>query len=92
MRTTTRLAWWKLSGVTTDRVAVVAASGPNCGSVNVFLGSKLLGTIDLYAPTTTYQNVFTLPRFAMTTGNLSIVVRSATGKIVALDGVVVSTA
>jgi hypothetical protein len=92
LTTTTRLASWSLANVTTDRVGIVASRCATCGSVNVFIGRKLVGTVDLQAPTTSYQNLIMLPRFATLTGPLTIVVRSADGRTVQLDGVVASTA
>ena len=45
--------------------------------------------IDLSSPTTTYQKVFELPRFPVTSGYVMLVVAS-TGKQVQLDGLALS--
>ena len=92
LTTTKRLSTWSLANVTTDRVGIVASRCATCGSVNIFIGRTLVGTIDLQAPVTSYQNLILLPRFATRSGQLSIVVRSADGRTVQLDGVVASVA
>jgi hypothetical protein len=90
LTTTTRLASWTLASVTTDRVGIVASRCATCGSVNIFIGHTLVGAIDLQAATTSYQQLIMLPRFATRTGPLTLVVRSAAGRTVQLDGVVAS--
>jgi hypothetical protein len=92
MTTTTRLSTWSLANVTTDRVGIVASRCATCGSVNIFVGRTLVGSIDLQAPTTSYRNLIMLPRFTTRSGQLTIVVRSADGRTVQLDGVVASAA
>ena len=93
LTTTTRLGRWSLANVTTDRVGILATTCAACGSVNVFVGSTPIGTIQLGAPTTTYRALIMLPKLPRAlTGPLTIVVRSATGKVVQLDGVLASKA
>ncbi len=93
LTTTTRLARWSLANVTTDRVGVLATTCAACGSVNVFVGSTVIGTINLVSPTTTHQTLILLPKLAKAvTGPLTIVVRSTTGRLVQLDGVLASKA
>jgi len=90
--TSTRRSSWTLDGVTTGRVGIVASRCPTCGSVNVYVGTALVGSIDLRAATTSYQNLIMLPPFARRTGRLAFVVSSPTGRMVQLDGVVASAA
>jgi hypothetical protein len=92
LTTTKRWSSWSLANVTTDRVGIVASRCATCGSVAIFIDRTRVGTIDLQAPTTTYQNLIMLPPFATRSGRLSIVVTSADGHTVQLDGVVASTA
>ena len=90
--TSTRRASWTLDAVTSGRVGIVATRCAACGSVNVYLGTTLVGSIDLRAATTTYQNLIMLPRFPSRTGRLAVVVSSPAGRLVQLDGVVASMA
>jgi len=93
LTTTTRLARWSLANVTTDRVGILATTCATCGSVNVFVGSTAIGTINLVSPTTTHQTLILLPKLSRAvTGPLTIVVRSVTGRLVQLDGVLASKA
>ena len=92
MAATKHGASWTMAGVTTDRVGVLATTCPTCGSINVYLGKKKVGTIDLTSPVLAYQQLFVLPRFAMTTDRLVLVVGSPDGKVVQLDGVAISKA
>jgi hypothetical protein len=89
-RTQTHGAWWKLAGVSTDRVGLVATTCKACGSVAVWLNRTRLGVIDLSSPTTVYQRLFELPRVPLTSGVLTIIVTSPTGKTVQLDGLALS--
>jgi len=90
MATTKHGASWTMTGVTTDRVGVLATMCPTCGSINVYLGKKKVGTVDLTGPALAYQQLVVLPRFAVTTDRLTLVVGSADGKPVQLDGVAIS--
>ena len=92
MAATKHGAFWRKAGVTTDRVGILATTCPTCGSVRVLLGTKLIGAIDLSSPALAYQQLFVLPRFAVRTGTLTLVVGSADGKLVQLDGVAISKA
>ena len=77
--------------MTTDRVGIVATTCPTCGSVNVFVGSTAVGTINLVSATTSYQTLIMLPKLpAAVSGTLGVIVRSTTGKVVQLDGVLAS--
>jgi len=92
MAATKHGASWAMAAVTTDRVGVLATTCPTCGSLNVYLGKKKIGTIGLTSPALAYQQLFVLPRFAKTTDRLVLVVGSADGKVVQLDGVAISKA
>ncbi|HET7899561.1 MAG TPA: CHAP domain-containing protein, partial [Candidatus Nanopelagicales bacterium] len=87
MRAWTQGAWWKLSGVAATRLALVATTSPNGGRVAVWVNRTRVAVIDLSSPTVVYQKVFELPRFAAVSGaTVTLVVTSATGKDVQLDG------
>lgn len=88
-RTIKKGAWWRLDGVQVGRLGVVATACPTCGKVAVWLNKTRVGVIDLSSPTTTYQKVFELPRFPVTSGYVMLVVAS-TGKQVQLDGLALS--
>jgi hypothetical protein len=88
--TMTHGAAWTMDGVTASRVAVVATTCPTCGAITVKLGSTTLGTISLVSPTVTYQVLQELPSIPLTSGTLTLVVRSVQGRLVQLDGVAIS--
>ncbi len=91
MRTTTHGAWWKMTGVALDRIGVVATTCATCGSVSVWVNRVRVGVIDLSGPAVAYQQLVTFPRFAYTSGaTVTIVVTSAAGRTVQLDGIAVS--
>ena len=90
--TTTLRSAWSLDAVTTGQVGILATRCATCGSVRVYVGTKLIGSVDLQSPTTEYQSLQMLPAFPRLTGRLTLVVSSATGRLVQLDGVVVSRA
>ena len=92
MATTKHAAYWRMYGVTTDRVGILATTCPTCGYVNVYVGRKKIGSISLTGPVLAYQQLRTLPRFRLTSGTLTVVVGSVAGKPVQLDGVLVSKA
>ena len=89
-RTQTKGAWWKLAGVSADRIGIVATTCRTCGTVAVWMNRTRLAIVDLSSPTTLYQQLVVLPKFRLTTGVLTLVVTSPTGKTVQLDGVAVS--
>ena len=90
LRAVDKGAWWRLDGVAAVRVGIVATTCPTCGSVNVSLGGKVLGSISLTSPTTQRQQLLILSSFARRTGSLVIAVTSRSGLSVQLDGVAVS--
>jgi hypothetical protein len=91
--TSTHAARWSRPTVTTDRVGIVATTCASCGSVYLFVGTTPIGAISLVSATPSYRTLLLLPRLPQSlTGTLMIVVTSATGKIVQIDGVLASKA
>jgi sugar lactone lactonase YvrE len=73
------------------RIALVAETCKGCGSVNVYLGSTLVGTLSLNAASTHYRVLLPVGTFpSLQTGALRIVVAKA-GKGVVIDGLGLST-
>jgi hypothetical protein len=72
-----------------DRISLVATRCPSCGKVRVYVGSSLIGTVNLAASRTTHRVVFTLPAFALRSGTVRLVVISA-GRSVQIDGLGIS--
>lgn len=90
-RSTAASASLSRSGAQVARVAVVATRCPTCGSVRVYVGTTLIGTISLYASTTQQRVVIPLPKRAVVTG--SVTFRTVTaGKVVEIDGMGISRA
>jgi hypothetical protein len=79
------------SGTSGDRVAIVATTCQTCGSIRVSIGSHVLGTINLHASATHYQQLFVLPRYSLRSGTVSVRSTSS-GKLVQIDGLVISRA
>jgi sugar lactone lactonase YvrE len=74
------------------RIALVAETCKGCGSVNVYLGSTLLGTLSLNAASTHYRVLLPVGTFpSLQTGALRVVVAKA-GKGVVIDGLGLSAA
>jgi hypothetical protein len=73
------------SGVTARRLALVATKGPGEGSVKVYIGSKLLGTVSLANGSVKKLQFINLPLLpTLTTGTVKIV--STSSKPVIIDG------
>lgn len=78
------------TGVKVKRVALVASTCSTCGSVSIYLGTKLLKTISLRTATTVNRKLFAVYTFsAATSGTLTIRVTTS-GRKVIIDGVVLS--
>lgn len=88
-RTRSHGATATLTGAHLDRVAVVATRGPRAGSLGVYVGQRLIGTINLFAPQVHYRSILPLPRFAYRIGTVTLRVRSS-GRPVQLDGLAVT--
>jgi hypothetical protein len=74
-----------------DRVGVVATTCPTCGRLAVYVGSKLIGTIDLHRAKTRHEALLVLPSFPRRTGTVTLKVLIS-GKSVQVDGLLVSSA
>ena len=73
-------------GIKTKRIALLVTRCKTCGTVRVYLGTKLLRTISLRSKSTKHSELvivktFTTPK----TGTLRLVV-SSTGKPVPIEG------
>ena len=68
------------------RVAIVAATCSTCGSVDVYVGSRLLGVISLHSARLHRRVLMVLPLFGMRTAPVILKVASS-GKTVQIDGV-----
>jgi len=74
------------SGVTTRRIVLVATRCASCGSVSVYIGSSLVGTVSLYSSTTRRQDFVSLPLMSsMHSGTVTI--RTTSAKPVEIDGI-----
>jgi hypothetical protein len=70
------------------RVAIIVTKCPTCGSIQVYFNGTLRGTFSLTSASTLYGQLITVPTFAsVETGTLQIVVSSASGNVVEIDGV-----
>ncbi|HZC70626.1 MAG TPA: hypothetical protein VE442_08030 [Jatrophihabitans sp.] len=87
----TRGAALSRSGGTVDRVGVVAKTCRGCGTVGVYVGTKLIGKLNLAADATHYRVIKMLPRFGQRSGTVRVKVLTS-GKPVTVDGVVTSRA
>jgi len=74
----------------TDRLGIVATLCSRCGSVRVYIGSHYVGTINLYAASTHFRHVSLLGAFTARSG--TVTVKTTSGKLVQIDGVVISRA
>jgi hypothetical protein len=75
-------------GVSITHVGVVATACSTCGTVAVYIGSTLIGKISLYASTTHYKVIKVLGTSSRS-GTVTVKVLTS-GKLVAIDGLVVS--
>jgi hypothetical protein len=71
------------------RIAAIATTCPQCGSVNVYVGSHRVGTLDLHGSRTKHQVLKSLPAFSVRSGTVKLTV-TTTGKTVAIDGLLLS--
>jgi Regulator of chromosome condensation (RCC1) repeat len=90
MRTSVAGARIIRTGVEARRIAIVATTCPGCGTVRVYLGSRLLRTISLDAATRTDRRVIPVKLwYGIHKGTLTIRVASS-GRRVIIDGLGVS--
>jgi hypothetical protein len=79
----------KATGVQLDRVGIVATRGPGRGAVGIYVGTKLIGEVNLAAASLHYRSLITLPAFSYRTGTLTVKVLTS-GKPVQIDGLAMS--
>lgn len=72
-----------------DRVGIVATKSASCGIVGVYVGSALIGKINLYAASTAYRQLILLPKFSCRTGTVTVKVSPA-AKPFQIDGLSIS--
>jgi hypothetical protein len=76
-----------------QRVGVVATKCPTCGSVRVSIAGVVVGDIDLHSAVRHRQRLVMLPPIAtLRSGKVAIKVTSPPGRLVQLDGMVLSRA
>ena len=80
-----------LASVSARQVYLVATRCSSCGVATVYIGSTKIGSVSLAYSTTRRQSVLALPVTSLRNGTLSVVVTSAAGKLVQIDGVAVRT-
>jgi len=74
------------TGLHARRLALVATTGPGMGTVEIIWNGRVIETVRLAAPTTSYDRVLVTPAFHFTqTGTVKLKVVSA-GKVVQIDG------
>lgn len=74
------------TGTTVNRIGILATTCATCGSVNIYVGNTLVGTINLYAARTHLQQLLTTRAFTVRS-KVTVTVRSrGTGKLVQIDG------
>jgi hypothetical protein len=77
------------TGATVSRVGILATTCAACGSVGVYVGNTVVGTISLVAPHTRLQQLLTVPSFRLRSGTVTVRVRTS-GKLVQIDGLLLS--
>ncbi len=77
------------SSVALDRIGVVATKCASCGVIGIYVGTKLIGKVNLASSTTKYKVLILLPKFSLRTGKVTLKVLT-TGKKVLIDGLAVS--
>ncbi|MGN6300071.1 MAG: choice-of-anchor D domain-containing protein [Angustibacter sp.] len=86
--TTTRHgATLTLANVSSRQVFLVATKCSTCGSLAVYVGPAYVGYVSLRSTRAANQVIIALPTTALRTGTLRVVVSSATGHFVRLDGI-----
>jgi hypothetical protein len=77
------------TGVVLDRVGVVATTCSTCGTVGIYVRSRLIGRVNLSTSSTHNRVVKLLPPFSARSGTVSVKVLTA-GRPVVIDGLVTS--
>ncbi len=78
-----------LAGAEVSRVTLLATRCPSCGTVGVYVGSALVGKVNLASATTQRQVLFAMAPFSYRTGTITVKVLSS-GRLVQIDGVALS--
>ncbi len=69
------------------RLAVIATTCPGCGSLRIFLGSKLLDTVSLAAPMVHHRQVIQIYASSSTLSGIVKLVQNSSKKAVTIEGV-----
>lgn len=77
------------AGAMARRIAVVATRCAGCGSIGIYAGPTLIGTVNLAYKSTARKTLFLLPAFSLRTATITIRVLSS-GKTVEIDGLGIS--
>lgn len=85
--TTRKGAALTVGSVRTKQVHLYVTKCSTCGSVSVYVGSAKVGSASLYAKKTANRVLVTLPVTALRSGTLKVLVTSASGKLVRIDGI-----
>jgi hypothetical protein len=83
--TSAHLARMHLTGAAVDRVAIIATRCQKCGTVGVYIGTTLVGKINLRASTTHNRSILTVPGFTYRKGTITLKVLTS-AKSVQIDG------
>jgi len=84
-RTSTKGAVLTRTSVRASRLALVVTTCPTCGSVGVYLGSTLIGKVNLVRSTKASRVLVVLPSFSLRSGTVTIKVLTS-GKPVLIEG------
>jgi hypothetical protein len=87
--TTKKGAALSRSHAVVHRIALLATTCANCGTVRVAVGSRSVGTVNLHSSSTRRQVLKALPTFSLRSGTVTLTVTSS-GKTVAVDGLLLS--
>jgi hypothetical protein len=87
-KTSTAWAWLTARSVSaTTRLAIVGTAAPGYGAVDVFVGTRKVGTVNFASTSVTVAKTFVVGPFPATSGQVTLGVVSATGKTVRIQGV-----
>lgn len=84
-RSTTAGASLTRSGAYVRHVVLVATTCPKCGSLDVYVGRKRIGTIGLYSSTTRTQQLRSVSATSLRSGTITLRARTS-GRLVIVDG------
>jgi hypothetical protein len=87
-RATRKAASLTRPSVTARRLAVVAATCPSCGAVDVYHAGTRIGRVNLVSPRTSYRQSRWLP-LQPTTRTGTVVLRTVNARPVRIDGIAV---